>query len=558
MNVLRKIYRYFSFTHWVKGGFRLEILRFKGHGNLSTSICDKKRRTGTMTLDNTSVCAENKSRKIRTDNGVFEYSWEDDASVSPHGYLPFFSQYLSGANLFSDFVSDCPLHYTSNNAPEVKDVLGTVLLSVLSGHSRYRQMQNLYGDGVAAELLGIGRTVSHDSVQRGLTKMDEKEAEDWLRKHLLRSYEPLLTVPYVLDMDPTVKPLYGNQEGAEIGYNPHKPGRPSHCYHTYVIGSLRLVMDIQVKPGNQTAGCHSHDGLWRILDSLPRRLRPEFVRGDIGFGNDSTMNGCEARMILYVFKLKQTSKVKELIAKLEQPSTVWLDAGEGWEGIEKRLKLTGWKKSRRVVVLRRLRKAVQRTPEAEDNGSGLVQMEFNFAEPVEEIPEYEYQVIVTSLDSPIPAIAQFYRDRADCENVYDELKNQWGWTGFTTRDIKRCRIMAAITALVYNWWNIFSRLAEPERHVEARTARSVFTSSVAKLICSGRQRIIRLAVPGNIAQKVRETFDRVADFLQKIATAAQLTQQQKWTRILMEAFRCFDPMKDMKTTADGDQMLLLL
>jgi len=35
----------------------------------------------------------------------------------------------------------------------------------------------------------------------------------------------------VLDVDTTIKPLYGEQEGAELGYNPHKPGRPSHCYH---------------------------------------------------------------------------------------------------------------------------------------------------------------------------------------------------------------------------------------------------------------------------------------------------------------------------------------
>ena len=26
----------------------------------------------------------------------------------------------------------------------------------------------------------------------------------------------------------TIKPLYGHQEGAEVGYNPHKPARPSH------------------------------------------------------------------------------------------------------------------------------------------------------------------------------------------------------------------------------------------------------------------------------------------------------------------------------------------
>ena len=37
----------------------------------------------------------------------------------------------------------------------------------------------------------------------------------------------LLDKPWVLDIDATVKPLYGRQEGAELGYNPAKPGRPS-------------------------------------------------------------------------------------------------------------------------------------------------------------------------------------------------------------------------------------------------------------------------------------------------------------------------------------------
>src|ERR1700733_5208213 len=42
-----------------------------------------------------------------------------------------------------------------------------------------------------------------------------------------------LSERWILDIDTTVKPLYGRQEGAVVGYNPKKPGRPSHCYHTY-------------------------------------------------------------------------------------------------------------------------------------------------------------------------------------------------------------------------------------------------------------------------------------------------------------------------------------
>ncbi len=54
-----------------------------------------------------------------------------------------------------------------------------------------------------------------------------------------------------------------------------------------------------------------------------------------------------------------------------------------------------------------------------------------------------------------------YAQRADAENVYDELKNQWGWGGFTTKDLLRCQVAARNVALIYNWWNLFVRCAEP-------------------------------------------------------------------------------------------------
>ena len=66
------------------------------------------------------------------------------------------------------------------------------------------------------------------------------------------------------------------------------------------------------------------------------------------------------------------------------------------------------------------------------------------------VPAYEYQVLVTSLGEELLTVADLYRQRADVENVYDELKNQWGWGGFTTRDLRRCQVAARNVALVYN------------------------------------------------------------------------------------------------------------
>jgi hypothetical protein len=37
--------------------------------------------------------------------------------------------------------------------------------------------------------------------------------------------------------------------------------------------------------------------------------------------------------------------------------------------------------------------------------------------------------------------------------VFDELKNQWGWVGFTTQDLTRrtrSRLLASAVALIYN------------------------------------------------------------------------------------------------------------
>jgi hypothetical protein len=93
----------------------------------------------------------------------------------------------------------------------------------------------LRGDSVNPPLLGMSKVVSEDSVRSNLGKLDEIQGVTWLQDHLGDCVRPLLSEPWILDSDVTVKPLYGHQEGAVKGYNPHKPGRPSHTYHTYFV-----------------------------------------------------------------------------------------------------------------------------------------------------------------------------------------------------------------------------------------------------------------------------------------------------------------------------------
>jgi len=98
-------------------------------------------------------------------------------------------------------------------------------------------MTHLMSAQVNSKLLGMNKVVSDDSARRALKKINEKCGISGLQNHLQQCYEPLLTPPWILGVDVTVKPLYGHQEGAEIGYNPQKPGRPSHAYHTYMMSN---------------------------------------------------------------------------------------------------------------------------------------------------------------------------------------------------------------------------------------------------------------------------------------------------------------------------------
>src|SRR5208282_3949457 len=140
--------------------------------------------------------------------GPVRVEWDPAAPLTPYGQLPFFIEYLKVANLFDAAVADCPLVYTSPNAPDKRDVLGTTMLSVLAGHKRYGHIAALRNDGELPELLGMKKIVSEDAVRRGFKAIGEDEGSQWLQRHLDYCTAPLLYETGVLDMDTTVKPLY--------------------------------------------------------------------------------------------------------------------------------------------------------------------------------------------------------------------------------------------------------------------------------------------------------------------------------------------------------------
>lgn len=473
---------------------------------------------------------------VQTAGGRVQVRWEADNAATPMGQLAYFIEFLTLTGLWSGWQDRCPLSYSSPNAPSKADVLGTWLLSILSGHRRYSHVTTIRCDGVNPGLLGMNKVISEDGLRRALSAMPEDEGVRWLDGHLRDSTAPLLDVPWILDIDTTIKPLYGKQEGAVVSYNPKKPGRPSHSYHTYLMAGLRLVMGVEVKAGNEHSGNHTLPGLLRMLDELPVHHKPKMVRGDCGFGSDGIMRELEARAQPYLFKLRLSKNVKRHIERLFRVSG-WTDAGQGWEGIDSTLALTGWEDKRRVVLLRRPLQGEMLVAQ-EDNGQQLLGFIEADRKGGKRITGYEYAVLVTNLDHEILSLGQLYRDRADAENAFDELKNQWGWGGFTTHDLHRCQLSARAVALIYNWWSLFVRLANPEARLEAITSRPWLMSSVGRRTEHAGQTTITLTGQHAYFDKARQVLTRLSGQIQTWAreAAEQLNSGSVW-------LRCCDHLK---------------
>lgn len=473
---------------------------------------------------------------VDTYGGRVYLEWDHETLVTPHGQLAFFIEFLKQTELFEHWVKTCPLEFKSPNAPKVRDILGTILLSVLSGHTRYSHITTIRTDKVNAPLLGMSKIVSEDSVRRSLQKISEADGKDWLTKELKDCYSEILNFPWILDVDTTVKCLYGNQEGAVVGYNPKKPGRPSHTYHSYMIANIRMVLDVEVMPGNELASSYTLPYLFSWLDKIPKEQRPTFIRGDCGFGTNEVMKACGSRNQQYLFKLKQTKNVKRFISR-KMTENVWSNVGQGWQGCDGFIQLSGWDCTRRIVVLRRkIKKNIGIINENALTGQAV----FQFADMGEDVKAYEYAVLVTNMDSEVLTIASHYRDRADSENNFDELKNQWGWSGYTTQDLHRCRLMSRIIALVYNWWTLFVRLIEPNRHLEAITSRPLLLNAVGKQVRHAGQKTIQVNSNHAKIKIVQVALSSLSAFFKTFKLSAeQLTRKERIRLVIHRAFKKF-------------------
>jgi hypothetical protein len=136
--------------------------------------------------------------------------------------------------------------------------------------------------------------------------------------------------------------------------------------------------------------------------------------------------------------------------------------------------------------------------------------------------KHEFAVYVTNLPDAVNGwqIQELYRRRADPENVFDELKNQWGFSGFCAKSRATTELAARLLLMVYNLWTLSVRLIVPHPHTEAKRGRRWFLLLAARLAQSGRQKEIQVSSSGGWAQQLRDGYLRLHEWIR--TTAPQL------------------------------------
>ncbi len=456
-----------------------------------------------------------------------------DAALTAYGGLVAWSGFLKHLGIIERFAERCPVARTSPNAAPVREVLHSFVLSALVEGKRFCHVRWLTDDPAIATIMNLARVRGEDALPRLAKGMSVAQMRDWMEQPQTELYAALPD-RFIADWDSTVNTRYGHQEDAAVGYNPHKRGRKSHHPLICVAARTRLCLHLEWRPGDTVSATDWQPAMEKLWSHATIRERLWLNRGDVGFGQEAILAWHEQAgepRPKYLFKLKLTSNVRRAIAKVPWP--LWEGAPTlGCQQIaQTTVQLHGWSRERRVVIVRTL-KPVNPSPQDE----------------FWDTPEDDVAVYVTNLEkheATPEQIALLYAQRADTENVFDELKNQWGFRGYCSQRAVVTELAARLVLLTYNLWSLFTRLMglTPGHHSEAIKSRRDFLFLAAQVVESGRQRVVKLAVKAEWWSVLKACYERLRTWL--AATAPQLEAAGQSLRRLAR-----------QTTEDPEETLL--
>ena len=286
----------------------------------------------------------------------------------------------------------------------------------------------------------------------------------------------------ILDMDSSVSPTHGEQEGT--AYNGHFG---CTCYHPlFLFNQFGDLERCSLRPGN----VHSADGWRNVLEPVVMRYKERkvrlYFRGDAAFASPEIYEYLEAEGLLYVIRLKANAILQRNIAHL-----LTRPVGRPPDHVRpfpRQLQLSG-----RIVE--------QEAAVSWPKWSGT---------PGELVPRVGF--IVTNLSRPTKRVVAFYNHRGTAEQHIKEGKNAINWTRLSCRKFRNNAVRLQLHALAYNLGNFMRTLALPKEveHWSMTTLRDKLVKIGAKVVRHGRYvtfQLAEVAVPRDLFRKILSLID---------------------------------------------------
>jgi hypothetical protein len=280
----------------------------------------------------------------------------------------------------------------------------------------------------------------------------------------------------VLDMDSSVSPTHGEQEGT--AFNGHFG---CTCYHPlFVFNQFGDLERCTLRPGN----VHSAEGWRDVLEPVVARYRTtmkrRYFRADAGFASPEVYEFLEAEDYGYVIRLPANAVLQRRITHL-----LTRPVGRPPHEVRRfyasfRYQAQTWSHSRRVVA----------------------KVEWH---PGELYPRVGF--LVTNLCRPPERVVAFYNQRGTAEQWIKEGKIAVRWTRLSCRSMKANAVRLQLHALAYNLANFFRTLVLPDE-VERWSLTSLREKVVkigAKVTSHARYTVFQMAevaVPRDLFRRI--------------------------------------------------------
>jgi hypothetical protein len=265
------------------------------------------------------------------------------------------------------------------------------------------------------------------------------------RRSITRGKQTLIAV------DSTVVPVYGEQmEGAKVGYNPTKPGRPSYHPLLAVHIDSRSVIDGLLRPGNAASNTGWEEFIPSVAQACGLNPKEIIFRLDKGLTSGETMDAIEDRQSFYVAKVRQTKPLMSRVYGIKR----WRSIGHGVFAATFRYKAASWKRSRRLVV-------IERNVEPRESGQG----------ELFDILDHRYEIIATNLSLNSENIWRLYNQGAIIEQVIKEVKSDFAGASLRTDSFAANQALWLSGLIAYNLFNYIRRKSLPASFRTARLKR---------------------------------------------------------------------------------------